>query len=189
MDDNEASDLAWTVTDAWTAYTCPGFSIRHEEVTLPSGTETDFDYLTEPPAVVVLPFTDDGDVVTIREWREAVDRLNHGIPVGTVEDEDADFDAAARRELREETGYDAERIEPLVTVEPANGIADSVLHYYVATGCTPTAKQDLDEDETIEVEPVPYDALLADVRAGDVRDGRAAFAVAQYELQDGEIGP
>lgn len=182
-DESPGGELAWTTTDSWTAYSCPGFDVVHDEVRLPDGTETDFDYVSEPPAVVVLPLTDDGDVVVIEEWRHAVDRVNRGVPVGTVETADADLDTAARRELREETGYEAARIEPLVTVEPTNGIADSVHHYYVAYGCSPTAEQSLDEDETIRVTTTDYDTLLQSALTDNLRDGRAALAVTYYELQ------
>ncbi|WP_254545773.1 NUDIX hydrolase [Halomarina pelagica] len=182
MTDDESRELAWETLDGHVAYACPGFDVRHEEVRLPDGTETDFDYLSEPEAVVVLPFTRAGDVVVIDEWRQAVKRVNRGLPVGTVEPGDGDLAAAARRELREETGYEAERVAPLVTVEPANGVADSVHNYFVARGCEPAAGQDLDFDESIRPTTVAYGALREAVRDGDVRDGRAVLAVLYYEL-------
>ncbi|MWG36975.1 NUDIX hydrolase [Halomarina oriensis] len=183
--DESAADLAWETRDSWVGYDCPGFEIRHDEVTLPDGTETDFDYLSEPPAVVVLPFTPDGDVVCIEEWRHAVGRVNFGVPVGSVEDDDVDRSTAARRELTEETGYAADRVEPLVTVEPANGIADSEFNVFVAHDCTPDGDQDLDFDESIRPTTVTYADLRAAVAAGEVRDGRTVLAVAQYELVGG----
>lgn len=176
--------LAWETIDAEIAYECPGFDVVHEEVRLPDGTETDFDYLSEPPAVVVLPFTTDGDVVVIEEWRQAVRRVNSGLPVGTVEPDDDDLETAARRELREETGYEADEVDPLVTVEPVNGIADSILHFFVARDCEATAEQDLDADETIRVDTEPFDDLRSAVLDGDVRDGRAVTAVTYYALSE-----
>ena len=179
---NGDDPLAWETIDSAVAYACPAFAIRHETVGLPDGTETDFDYLTEPPAVVILPFTSDREVLLIEEWRQAVGRVNRGLPAGTVESEDADLESAARRELREETGYEAGRLRQLTTVEPANGVADSVHHYFLAEGCTPAGEQDLDADESIRVLEASHEDFREAVQAGEVRDGRAVFALAFYEL-------
>ena len=180
--------LAWKTLDRSVAYTCPGFDVVNETVRLPDGTETDFDYLSEPASVCVLPFRPDGDVVCIDEWRQAVGRVNRGLPVGGTEPDDDDLEAAARRELAEETGHEADRLEPLVTVEPANGIADAVLHVFVAFDCRPTAEQRLDHNESIRVRTMEYDDLLEAVGAGEIRDGRTVLAVSHYELfgVDGE---
>lgn len=180
----EDDPLAWETLRSEVGYTCPGFDVRHEAVCLPGGTETSFDYVDEPPAVVVLPLTPVDDVVYIEEWRQAVDRVNRGLPAGTVEPDDDDLAAAARRELAEETGHEAGTVEHLVTVEPTNGIANSVHHHYVARDCEPTARQRLDVDESIRVETASYGSLLADLRAGELRDGRAVTALSYYEAVD-----
>ncbi|ELZ12187.1 NUDIX hydrolase [Halovivax asiaticus JCM 14624] len=172
----------WETRDESVAYSCPGFDVITQTVRLPDGTETDFDYLSEPPSVAILPFTPDGAVVTTQEWRQAVERWVTGVPVGGVESSDADLSAAARRELAEETGYEAETIDPLCTVEPANGLADSLLHLFVARGCRPTVDQSLDRDETIRARERPYDDLKRAVIDGEIRDGRPVLAVSYYEL-------
>jgi ADP-ribose pyrophosphatase len=174
--------LAWETTDSAVDYTCPGFDVRRDEVTLPDGTETDYHYVDEPPAVVVLPFTEADEVVVIEEWRQAVGRVNRGLPAGTVEPDDDDLAAAARRELTEETGYEAGDVSHLTTAEPANGIANSVHHLFVATGCRDVDGQDLDFNESIRVETTDYDDLLAAVVDDAVRDGRTKLAVTTYEL-------
>lgn len=171
----------WEAVDQEIAYTCGGFDVVSEEVRLPGGTHAAFDYLSEGESVVVLPFTDDGEVVVIDEWRQAVRRQNRGIPAGSVEDGE-NVARATRRELREETGYEAGRLDHMTTVEPANGFADAVFHYYVARDCTHTARQELDADETIEVDTTTLDRLLARARTDDLRDGRTAFAVVYYAL-------
>ncbi|WP_115864011.1 NUDIX hydrolase [Halorussus litoreus] len=177
----ERDPLAWELLDSEVAYSCPGFDVRREQVRLPDGTETDFDYLAEPPSVVVLPFTPDGEVVVIEEWRQAVGRVNRSLPAGGMEDEDGDRAAAAHRELREETGYEADSVEFLTSVEPANGVANAVLHYFVARGCTPTAEQELDFNESIRVETTTMDDLREYVASREVRDGRTTLGVLYYE--------
>lgn len=185
---DEDDSLAWETLQSSVGYTCPGFDVRHEVVCLPDGTETDFDYVDEPPAVVVLPFTPAGDVVYIEEWRQAVGRVNRGLPAGTMEPDDDEPATAVRRELAEETGYEAGTVEHLVTVEPANGIANSVHHHYVARGCEPTAEQRLDFDESIRVGTTSYESLLADLREGELRDGRAVTALSYYETVGRTVG-
>ncbi|EJN58481.1 NUDIX hydrolase [Halogranum rubrum] len=180
-------DLTWETTATDIDYSCPGFDVRKDDVRLPDGTETDYHYVDEPPAVVVLPFTPDGDVVVIEEWRQAVGRVNRGLPAGTSEPEDDDLAAVAYRELTEETGYEAADVERLTTAEPANGISNTVHHYFVARGCEPTGEQELDFNESIRVDTTDYDSLLSDVVDGGrdgVVDGRTAIGVLQYELAE-----
>jgi|SRR6056297_1651300 len=194
-------DLAWETLDTDIDYACPGFDVRRDEVRFPDGETDGFHYVDEPPAVVVLPLTPDGDVVVIDEWRQAVGRVNRGIPAGTMEPTDGEPEAtgdgaqaagdgattdaierAAARELAEETGYEADAFERLTTVEPTNGMANAVHHHVLATGCEPTAERELDHNESIAVETVAYDDLLAAVVDDELRDGRAVTAVLWYEL-------
>ncbi|UPW01205.1 NUDIX hydrolase [Halorussus gelatinilyticus] len=183
MTDDSATDdpLAWETLDSAVAYSCPGFDVRNEDVRLPDGTETDFDYLDEAPSVVVLPFTPDGEVVVIEEWRQAVRRVNRSLPVGGMEPEDEDRAAAARRELREETGHEADSVEFLTSVEPANGVANSLLHFFVARGCTPTAEQELNHNESIRVDTTTLDELREHVAEREIRDGRTTLGLLYYE--------
>ena len=173
--------LQWKTKASEIDYHCPGFEIQRDAVELPDGTVTDYHHVVESPAVVVLPFTPDGDVVVIEEWRQAVDRVNRGLPAGSVDDGE-DLFAAARRELREETGYTAGHLEHLLSVEPSNGIANSVHHHFVAHDCEPAAEQELDFNESIRVDVTDYDEYLASVVDDELDDGRAALAVTHYEL-------
>ena len=171
----------WKTLDEDTAYSCPGFDIVNETVELPDGTETDFDYLTEGESAVILPFTTDGEVVVIEEWRHAVKRANRGLPAGSLEPGE-DRKTGARRELREETGYEAGELTYLDGFEPANGFADAYFHYFVAEDCEQTAEQELDDNETIEVSTAAFEDLLAEVRRGEMEDGRTATALLHYAL-------
>jgi ADP-ribose pyrophosphatase len=171
----------WETITEQTAYECEGFAVRNQTVRLPDDTEAEFDYITEPPSAVVLPFDTDGDVVTIEEWRQAVGRVNHGLPAGTLHADEPPAEGA-RRELREETGYRADSMEHLVTLEPSNGFSDAVFQYFVARDCEPAGEQRLDRDETITTRTVAYESLLDSLRSGEIRDGRTANGLLYYEL-------
>ena len=190
-------DLAWATLDSAIDYSCPGFDVRVDDVRFPDGTEGEFHSVTEPESVVVLPFTaadgaadggaDGGrdagsdELVVIEEWRQAVGRVSRGLPAGSAEPDDDDLADTARRELTEETGCVADSVEPLVSVEPLNGVADAVHHYFLARGCRPDGEQDLDHNESIRVGTTTYEALREQVLAGEVRDGRTVLGVLYYE--------
>jgi ADP-ribose pyrophosphatase len=179
----DESDLAWETLDSELDYTCPGFDVVREDVRLPDGTDAEFHHVSEPPSVVVVPFTDDGEVVVIREWRQAVNRVNLGLPAGGLEPDDTDVLAAARRELLEETGHEPDGLDRIATHEPANGLFDSMFHNVVARGCTPTSAQRLDDNESIAVETIGFDELREQAASGQLRDGRSALAVLQCAAQ------
>ncbi len=115
-------------------------------------------------AVLVVPITDDGKLVLIEQYRAPIGRNVIEIPAGLIGDEDhraqEDFFAGARRELHEETGYEARCMEWLGEGAPSAGSNTVVLPIFKATGLTKTGPGGGDATEAITVHEVP----LADVR-------------------------
>ncbi|AWB27052.1 NUDIX hydrolase [Halococcoides cellulosivorans] len=167
----------WTTLSSDIVYDCPGFEVVSETVSIPGGPTTDFDFVREGESVVIVPLTPDGQVVTIEEYREAVGRVSWGVPAGGVEPDDDSVAAAARRELTEETGYEADAVEVLGAFEAANGFTDATHAYVLAEGCEPTAGPDREADESITVDTTPFDELVAATASGELRDGRSALGV------------
>lgn len=160
-----------------TVYETADFAVIEDTLGTATGEPYTIEYISEQPAVVVYPYTTDGDVVVIDEWRQPVGRTSRGLPVGSLQEGEA-IEAGARRELREETGYEAADVEHVRTVEPANGLSDTSHHHVVAYGCTPTATKALDDDERITATTVPETALREALASDELRDGRTALAVA-----------
>ena len=175
-------DLRWETLDRRSVHSSPRFDIYKETVRFPDGHKDEFSYLSENEAVVVLPFTSEENVVVIDQWRHAVKRISRSLPVGSIEAYDDDPEAAARRELAEETGYEAGTLEHLTTVEPVNGISDSILHYFVAQDCIRTAEQELEDNESIHVRITTLEDLLESAKENELRDGRSVMGVLYYEL-------
>lgn len=182
--------LEWETHTSNTTYSCPGFTIHQDTVTLPDGEQTTFDYLVDDESVVIIPFTESGTVVIIEEWRQAVSRISRGFPAGGVEQHDASLAATAHRELTEETGYTAAAVEHLLTVEPANGISNAVHHYFVANGCVADGNQSLDDNESIRVDTIAFNELFDAVQAGEIQDGRTVLGALYYALtrETSELG-
>ena len=111
--------------------------------------------------VTLIPVTDEGNVVLIREYRHAGDVVLLGIPGGVMDPGETDAARAGQRELQEETGYSARDMIPVGTCFPNPAIQDNRIHYYLATGCTKTHEQSLDPNEEIEVLEMPYADFLA----------------------------
>ncbi len=111
--------------------------------------------------VTVIPITDEGNIVLIREYRHAGGVVLTGIPGGVSDPGETDWEAVGRRELREETGYEAREMIPVGACYPNPAVQDNLLHYFLALGCKPTAQQSLDPNEEIEVLEMPYEEFLA----------------------------
>ena len=109
----------------------------------------------------IVPVTDEGNIVLIREYRHAGQVVLLGVPGGVLDPGETDPETAARRELREETGYTAREMIPVGSCFPNPAIQNNHLHYFLATGCRKTDVQALDPNEEIEVVEMPYKDFLA----------------------------
>ena len=147
--------------------------------------------IEQSPWVTVIPITDAGNIVLIREYRHAAQKIITAIPGGVSDPGETDWEAVGRRELREETGYEAREMHLVGRCYPNPAIQDNELYYYLALGCTPTAQQDLDPNEEIEVFERPYDAFLAyeDYEAQHALHAAALFYTERYFLKHPHLRP
>jgi len=154
-------------------------TLHEQRVRLPTGAEIDAFHLVESPdwvAVLALTSEREGAVVLVEQYRHGVGRASLELPAGVI-DEGESPEAAAARELREETGYEAAAIAPLVVVSPEPARHTTMGHFFVATGCVRAGDQQLDRSENIAVRPFPRGELLDAVEEGRVVHGSHVAAI------------
>lgn len=174
---DEADDqgLHEEVLGSETVYRGRIFNVDDVRVALPDGMVAHRDVVRHNGAVGIIAMTDEGRLVLVRQYRTALEQVTLEIPAGKLECGE-DPAPAARRELMEETGYQAESWGYLGPFAPAAGYSDEILHLYVATGLT-FVGADPDEDEFINVDLVPLDEMVDRVLDGRVCDSKTMAAV------------
>ena len=118
---------------------------------------------------------DKNEVVLIKQFRKPAEQEIFEIPAGLVEKGETDPDAV-KRELEEETGFKAGKIEKLFEAYASPGYSSEVIQYYLARGLKKT-KQNLDPDEMIEVQLVPFESSLKMIASGEIRDNKTILAI------------
>ncbi len=161
---------------------CRKFEVVSLPVRTTDGDERIYEFIAHPGAVVVLPLLGDGGCVLIRNDRPAVGRELWELPAGTLDKPGEEPEVAAARELEEEAGYRAGRLERLCEFYTSPGILDECITAYVATDLTKT-RQNLDPTERIEVEPTEMREALAMVRDGRIVDAKTILVLLRWDME------
>lgn len=146
------------------------FDVVLEKVTLPNGAIKNREIVRHPGAAAMVPLLDDGKVLLISQYRHAVGEFLWEIPAGTLELDEAAIECA-RRELVEETGYEASSFDKLAEILPAPGYTDEHIHIFLATGLK-SVKQKLEDDEVLELQPMAFDTALEMITKGEIQDAK-----------------
>lgn len=144
--------------------------VHSAQVELPNGRVVGRDLIRHPGASAVVALTESGKIVLVRQYRTALDRVTVEIPAGKL-DPGEDPLECAKRELREETGFSAKRINYLTTIATTPGFCDEVIHIYMATGLTFDGANP-DDDEFVNVDLVPLSELIDAVLDGKIEDAK-----------------
>jgi ADP-ribose pyrophosphatase len=149
--------------------------VREDEVKLPSGADSTREYVVHPGASVIVPMFEDGTVLVERQYRYPVREHMLELPAGKI-DQKEDPERAARRELLEETGYEAGRWDFIGTLMPCIGYSDELIHAYLARNLT-YSKQNLDDEEFLETSKVSMNVLLQQSLNAQIQDAKTIIAL------------
>ncbi len=152
--------------------------VMRDQVELPNGDLAHREYILHPGAAVILPVESDGRLILIEQYRHALKRTFLEVPAGK-RDKGEDPLVTAHRELEEETGFRAGKMEYMTQIHPVIGYANEVMHLYRATELTP-GPQRLDPEEFLEVQTFSSDELKIKVRNGEITDVKTLISLFWY---------
>lgn len=181
-----AEGEGWTRLGSERLIETPYFSLRSDRLRLPDGGIKDPYYVIErPDAAIIFPLTASNEVVLVRQYRPPLEGMELGLPAGLVEAGEKP-EAAARRELSEETGYAGGAWEPLGSVASSPSLKDNRAFLFLARGVEETSAPDPDEHELVETVRVPVEELRDLVREGKIvsSSGVAAIMLALERLRE-----
>lgn len=150
-----------------------------------SGHEADWDFIHHDGAAAVVAVDDDGKILMVRQYRNALDRYTIELPAGKVDSIDESRRTCAFRELREETGYTVDSedmLEHLITVDTTVALCDEEIEIYLARNLKKVV-QDLDDDERIDVLRYDVDELLDMIYRHEIKDSKTVAGIYAYALK------
>lgn len=153
-------------------------SMYADTIYTPDGNTAKWDYIEHFGAAAVVPVLEDGRILLVRQYRNALDRETLEIPAGGINKGEESI-TAATRELEEETGYKSDNLEHLISIVTAVAFCDEVVEIYIAKNLTKT-QQHLDPDEYIEIEAYTTDELSEMIYSGKIQDSKTIAAIMSY---------
>ncbi|NAW89413.1 MULTISPECIES: NUDIX hydrolase [unclassified Vibrio] len=164
-----------------TIHTWKTISLVQEDVTLPTGKSIEHTTIVHPGAAVILPITEQDDIILINQFRPSLKKWLLELPAGTLEKGELPAECA-HRELEEETGYSASELITLGQVTPLAGFCDEIQHLFVAKQLSKTARLSCDDDEVIEVVTLSIQELEQKIITGQITDSKTIACLSKAKL-------
>ncbi|MCQ5336866.1 MAG: NUDIX hydrolase [Candidatus Methanomethylicia archaeon] len=148
--------------------------VRLDEVKLPNGKISKREIVVHRGAVAILAL-DNNNIILIRQYRHAAGKFMWEIPAGTLEEGEDPLECA-KRELLEETGYIANKIEKLIQFYVAVGYCTEIIHLFIARELKKLS-QKTEEDEFINVYSIPIDKALEMIKNNEIEDAKTIIGI------------
>ncbi len=156
-------------------------NVEQLTVELPNGKNATRDMIKHPGASVIIPITDGNEIYMVKQFRKAIESESLELPAGKLDPGESPYECA-KRELKEETGLDAEKIKHLISVYTTPGFCNEVLHIFEATGliegnaCT-------DPDEFLNCEKFKITELVQMIYDHEIKDAKSIIGILMAERQ------
>jgi 8-oxo-dGTP pyrophosphatase MutT (NUDIX family) len=159
----------WQTVNSQMFVNHPWCRVRRDEVKLPNGNIID-DYFVyiKPDVAMVLPITENGEVIFVRQYRQALNDFFIELPAGHFEPTQESAEIAAMRELTEETGYVATNLQKIATLCGDPGKETNQIHLFLAENVMKLEEQQLDSTEEIEVLLIPKTEVFTKISQGKI---------------------
>jgi ADP-ribose pyrophosphatase len=154
--------------------------VYQDTIKVPNGNTAKWDFIKHKGAAAVVPVTDSGRILMVKQYRNALDRNTIEIPAGGLNGAEEPTRVCAARELEEETGYKSDNLELLLEFHTTVAFCNEKIDIYVAKDLIPS-KQHLDEDEFVDVEEYSVEELCSLIYSGTIQDGKTVAAILAYK--------
>ena len=162
------------------AYQGTVLKVYKDHMKFSNGNTEDWDFIHHDGAAAVIPVMDDGKILMVKQYRNALERDTLEIPAGKLDDPDEEGIGCASRELKEETGYSSDDLEWLLTIRTTVAFCDERIEVFVARNLIP-GEQHLDEDEFVDVKAYKLEELKGMIFEGKIQDSKTMAAILAYE--------
>ena len=166
------------------AYQGTVLKVYKDHMKFSNGNTEDWDFIHHDGAAAVIPVMDDGKILMVKQYRNALERDTLEIPAGKLDDPDEEGIVCASRELKEETGYSSDDLEWLLTIRTTVAFCDERIEVFVARNLIP-GEQHLDEDEFIELKAYTMEELKQKIFSKEIEDSKTVAALMAYAVKYG----
>jgi NTP pyrophosphohydrolases including oxidative damage repair enzymes len=150
-----------------------------DDIKLQNGQPAQREYLGHPGAVAVLPFLDQSNIILVKQYRYPIGKETYELPAGKLDIGESPEDCV-KRELEEETGFRAKRIEKMLNFYPSTAFSNEVLHIFAAFGLI-KGQSHPDEDEFVSAVIVNFKKAVNMVKSGEIMDSKTIIALLYFD--------